>query len=112
MHELVHAWKHLNNDDRCAIVDDSIEKSGEAQAPEREANERAAEIFIPRSVWRRSEALRKPSAKAINALAAELQISPAIVAGRVRRERRNCSLFSGLVGVRQVRHLFPNVKWS
>ncbi len=111
MHELVHAWKHLNNDNRRAIADENLEKADQTDALEREANERAAEIFIPKSVWRRSEACRKPSAKAINALAAELQISPAIVAGRVRYERRNFALFSGLVGVRQVRRLFPEVKW-
>jgi HTH-type transcriptional regulator/antitoxin HigA len=112
MHELVHAWKHLNDDNRRAIADENIEKSDQTEALEREANKRAAEIFIPRSVWRRSEAFRKPSAKVINALADELQISPSIVAGRVRHERRNFSLFSGLVGLRQVRHLFPDVKWS
>lgn len=112
MHELVHAWKHLNNDNRRAIADENIEKSDETEAVEREANERASEILIPRSVWRRSEAFGKPSAKAIVALAAELQISPAIVAGRVRHERRNFSLFTGLVGLRQVRYLFPDVKWS
>jgi HTH-type transcriptional regulator / antitoxin HigA len=112
MHELVHAWKHLNNDNRRAIADENIEKSDHTEVLEHEANERAAEIFIPKSIWRRSEAFRKPSAKAINSLAAELQISPAIVAGRVRRERRNFSLFPKLVGVRQVRPLFPDVKWS
>ena len=47
----------------------------------------------------------------ILALAAELKISPAIVAGRVRHKRRNFSLFSGLIGLRQVRRLFPDVKW-
>jgi HTH-type transcriptional regulator / antitoxin HigA len=112
MHELVHAWKHLSNDNRRAIADESIETSGQTEVFEREASERAAEIFIPQSVWRRSEAFRKPSAKSIKALADELQISPSIVAGRVRREQRNFSLFSGLVGVRQVRRQFPDVKWG
>ena len=112
MHELVHAWKHLNNDTRRAIADENIEKFDQTEALEREANQRASEILIPKSVWRRSEAFLKPSAKAIVALAGELQISPAIVAGRVRHERRNFSLFSGLVGLRQVRQLFPDVKWS
>jgi HTH-type transcriptional regulator/antitoxin HigA len=112
IHECVHAWKHLNNDNRRAIADENIEKPDDAEALEREANERASEILIPRSVWRRSDAFRKPSAKAIVTLAGELQISPAIVAGRVRHERRNFSLFTGLVGLRQVRHLFPEVRWT
>ena len=112
MHELVHAWKHLNNDNRRAIADENIEKSDQTEALEREANELASEILVPQAVWRRSEAFRKPSAKAIIALAADLQMSPAIVAGRVRHERGNFSLFTGLVGLRQVRHLFPEVKWT
>lgn len=111
MHELVHAWKDLN-DDRRAIADENIGQSDPAETLERETNERAREILVPRSVWRRSEAFRKPSAKAIVALAAELQISPAIVAGRVRHERGDFSLFTGLIGLRQVRRLFPDVKWK
>jgi HTH-type transcriptional regulator / antitoxin HigA len=112
MHELVHAWKHLNNDDRRAVADENLDKPDRTGVLGHEASERAADIFIPKLVWRRSEAFRKPSAKAIHVLAAELQISPAIVAGRVRCERRNFSLFPGLVGRRQVRRLFAEVKWS
>ena len=112
MHECVHAWKHLNNDDRRAIADENIETPDDSEALEREANERASEILIPRAIWRRSEAFRRPSAKAIVTLASELQISPAIVAGRVRNERRNFSLFTGLVGLRQVHRLFPEVRWN
>jgi HTH-type transcriptional regulator/antitoxin HigA len=41
-----------------------------------------------------------------------LQISPAVVAGRIRHERRNYSLFSNLVGYRQVRTQFPEVRWG
>jgi HTH-type transcriptional regulator/antitoxin HigA len=112
LHECIHAWKHLNNDNRRAIADENIEKPDDTEALEREANDQASEILIPRSIWRRSEVFRKPSAKAIVALAGELQISPAIVAGRVRYERHNFSLFRGLVGLRQVRHLFPEVRWN
>jgi hypothetical protein len=38
-------------------------------------------------------------------LAAELQISPAIVAGRVRYERQDFTLFPELAGQRRVRAL-------
>jgi len=41
-----------------------------------------------------------------------LQIHPAIVAGRVRYERKNYSLFSGLVGYRQAQPQFPEIKWA
>lgn len=111
VHELVHVWKHLDPDSRRAIADENIEKALDSEAIEQEANDLATEILIPRSLWRRSEVFRRPSADAIEALAAELQISPAIVAGRVRHERQNYSLFSGLVGNKKVRVQFPEVNW-
>lgn len=112
IHELIHVWKHLDAESRRAIADENIEKADETEKIEREANDLAAEILLPRAIWRRSDAFRNPSAKAIHALAADLKISPAIVAGRVRHERKNYALFSALVGYRQVRAQFPEVQWS
>ena len=41
-----------------------------------------------------------------------MQLSPAIVAGRIRHERDNYALFSKLVGFRAVRAMFPEVRWT
>lgn len=112
IHELIHAWKHLNGTERRAIVDENKEKHSDADEIEQEANDRAAEILIPRAIWRRSDAFLNPTAKAIRALASELQISPAIVAGRVRYERRNYSLFAKLVCYGQARASFPELRWK
>lgn len=112
LHELVHVWKHLDRGDHKAIADENIERFDEDDKIEQEANAIASEILLPRSIWRRSEAFGNPSVKSIIALAAERQISPAVVAGRVRFERRNYALFSKLVGYRQVRAQFPEVTWS
>jgi HTH-type transcriptional regulator/antitoxin HigA len=113
VHELVHAWKHLGRDDHRAIVDENIEKhSSDNDQIEREANTLAAEILIPRATWKRSAAFMSPSIETIRALAAKEQISPAIVAGRIRFERQNYALFSKLVGYRQVRVAFPEVRWA
>ena len=112
IHELVHVWKHLDNNKHRAIVDEYIENFSETEAVEREANEIASEVLLPHSVWRRSDAFANPSTKTIQSLAADLQINPAIVAGRLRHEKRNFSLFSGLVGYRQVRTHFQEVHWS
>ena len=112
LHELVHAWKHLDPDKRRAVVDENIEKALDTEAIEQEANDRATDILIPHAIWRRSGAFRNPSTTTIRALAAELQISAAIVAGRVRYEKKNYSLFSGLVGYRQARAHFPEVRWD
>lgn len=111
IHELVHVWKHLDMNKCPTIVDENIEKSDDTQKIEREANDLAAETLLPHAIWRRSEAFSKPSSKSILELASRLQISPAIVAGRVRYERKNYSQFSNLVGYRSVRPLFPEVHW-
>lgn len=112
IHELVHAWKHLDPAKCPAIADENIEKADDSEAIEREANDLASEILIPAAIWRRSAARLKPSAQSIQALARQLQIHPAIVAGRVRYERKNYSLFSGLVGYRQAQPQFPEIKWA
>ena len=112
IHELIHVWKHLDPIKRRAIADENIEKADDTESIEREANELAGDILIPQALWRRSAARLKPTAQSIHALARELQVHPAIVAGRVRYERKNYSLFSGLVGYRQAQLYFPEVHWA
>jgi len=113
MHELVHAWKHLDQDKHRAIADENIEKPSKDQSDiEREANDLAAEILIEKAAWRRSHAHLSPSVRSIQEFATQMQISPAVVAGRIRYERGNYALFSKLVGYRAVRVMFPEVKWS
>jgi len=109
-HELVHAWKHLPEKE-WVITDEGIEEGAEDDAKEAEANRIARDAFIPRATWKRSEAYLKPSAATIRALAEKLQIHPAVIAGRLRKERTGYGNFSGLVGQKQVRKLFPEVKW-
>lgn len=106
MHELVHAWKHLPEMD-FVITDESIEEGAEDDAKEVEANRIARDAVIPRISWKRSEAYLKPSVATIRALAEKLQIHPAVIAGRLRKERTGYGNFSGLVGQKQVRKQFP-----
>lgn len=110
-HELVHAWKHLPEKE-WVITDEGIEDGAEDDAKEAEANRIARDAFIPRAGWKRSEAYLKPSVESIRALAHKLQIHPAVIAGRLRKERTGYGNFSGLVGQKQVRKHFPEVKWG
>ena len=111
MHELVHAWKHLPKWD-VAITDERVEEGNDDDdAKEAEANRLARDMFIPRMHWKRSEAFLHPSEETVRALADRLHICPAIVAGRIRREKTGFSALTELVGNRQVRRLFPEVKW-
>jgi HTH-type transcriptional regulator/antitoxin HigA len=110
VHELVHAWKHLS-DSKFAITDEELESERDDDAAEAEANRLAREAFIPRSLWKRTEAFLRPSTATIQALGNKLQINPAIIAGRLRREKVGYAALSKLVGQRRVRRLFADVAW-
>lgn len=112
VHELIHVWKHLDTNEYRAIVDERIEEREDSEGIEQEANRLAADFLIPRAQWKRSDAYLKPTAASIQEFARQLQISPAIVAGRIRHERRNYALFTPLVGHHQARIQFPDVSWS
>jgi HTH-type transcriptional regulator/antitoxin HigA len=103
-HEIAHIWKHVNSNE--AFLDD-LDASSEDRK-EAEANRLATEAFIPRVQWRRSDAYASPNIDTIERFARDLKIHPAIIAGRLRRESGNYSLFSDLVGQNQVRRLFPS----
>ncbi|MBI2931631.1 MAG: ImmA/IrrE family metallo-endopeptidase [Planctomycetes bacterium] len=110
-HELAHVLRHLPSANEEVFVDDlDILTSGDRR--EREADRIASDILIPPAAWRRSTARTHATPEAAVELAAELRIHPAIVAGRMRRERQDYRILSGLVGNGQVRGLFAYAKWK
>lgn len=104
LHEVVHIWKHL--DSQNAFLDD-LEVSSEDQR-EAEANRLARDAFIPRLIWKRSDAFIFPSKESIDKLSRELKIHPAIIAGRLRKENKNYCIFNDLIGQGEVKKLFYN----
>lgn len=102
MHEVAHLWKHLP-DDKSAYVDDLSRNSEDSR--EAEANKIAAESFIPRLVWRRSDAYLKPSHASVEKLSHDLRIHPAVIAGRIQRERGDYSILRELLGQNEVRRI-------
>lgn len=102
LHEVAHLWKHV--DDQEAFLDD-LDASSEDRR-EAEANRLAGEAFIPRILWRRSDAFISPSKASIEKLAKELRIHPAIIAGRLRKESGNYGLFTDMLGHGQVKNCF------
>jgi len=104
LHELVHVQKHLRNNEDVYL--DDLEYDLKNDLKEKEADKLAREAFVPRSIWKRSEAFVLQTEKGILDLAKQLNIHPAIVAGRIRFETGNYSKFSGLVGQGEVRKLF------
>jgi antitoxin component HigA of HigAB toxin-antitoxin module len=106
LHELAHVGRHLGGG-QATFFDDlgarGFRAPGSADRREREADEWAEEALIPIAAWTDSAARRTGSASAVIGLAAELHIHPAIVARRIRRERRSPRLLSHFVGRGEVR---------
>ncbi|WP_076594088.1 ImmA/IrrE family metallo-endopeptidase [Herminiimonas arsenitoxidans] len=102
LHEVAHLWKHVDHDETFL---DNLDSSSEDRR-EVEANRIAKEALIPRVAWKRSDAYLYPSAESIDKLSRELRIHPAIIAGRIRKERENYTLFNDLIGHYQVRKHF------
>lgn len=105
LHELAHIVLHLSGDSEKVFID-SIEDEDPAESEiEAEANAFAKDSFIPRDAWHRSDAFRFGTDSAIVALAKKFEIHPAIVAGRLRFERKRYQTFSQLLGAGQVRNV-------
>lgn len=78
----------------------------EAQAvdeQEAEADAFASNMLIPEERWRRSTARIASSSQVIEKFAKELGVHPAIVFGRIQKERNDYSLFSQKIGRKTVR---------
>jgi len=106
LHEAVHIWKHVDSD-LDAFVDDLNTVSEDRR--EAEANRLAGEAFIPRLIWKRSDAFISPRKDTIEKLARELRIHPAIVVGRLHKDTGNYALFNSMVGHRQVRNMLEPI---
>lgn len=111
LHECAHVVRHLASAgtvDTVEYFDDlDVEDAGDAR--EREADTFARESLVPSAQWKASAVAFAPSVDAAVALAEEVGVSPAVIAGRVRHEKRNFRLLSPLVGTGKVRRLFPEV---
>lgn len=97
LHEIGHIKKHMSGLKGQVFLDD-FDALGERDETESEADAFARDAFIPRDVWRRSDAYRLKTKPAILGLAGKLGIHPAIIAGRLRYETNDYSLFPELVG--------------
>ncbi len=109
VHELIHVSRHLGKtgvifiDDLDEKIDDPIEK---------EADMMTSDILIPKRTWQTSHAKLQRTPSAINELAHQLGIHPAIIAGRIRHEENNYAILKDYVGYHKVRNLFPDIDWN
>jgi HTH-type transcriptional regulator/antitoxin HigA len=101
LHEIGHAILHYQTGLATGFFDQIDAPSIDEQ--EAEADLFATSILIPEEKWRRSKARIATSADVIEKFAREISVNPAIVFGRIRRERNNYSIFSGKIGQGTVR---------
>jgi HTH-type transcriptional regulator/antitoxin HigA len=108
-HEIVHVIKHLHKGTIEGIFDNLNVK---AENIEQEADELAGEILVPEDKWNTALARYLRSKDSIVDFAQKLQIHPAIVAGKIRREAKNYMILTDVVGPGEVRKLFPDIDYS
>lgn len=104
-HELAHLYLHYNNKNEFFFVDD-LEINENLDRREIEADKLAEEILIPNMYWEKIIKNEIPSKETIIEYADKLRISPAIIAGRIRKYKNNYRLYSSLIGQGEVRKLF------
>lgn len=105
-HELGHVLLHFNHGLDIGFVD-NLDVSGTTK-PEREADLFAQSALIPEQTWETSPARFSKSPDMVRKLAQTLGIHPSIVAGRIRKERSDYTIFTDLVGNGEVYQLFTH----
>lgn len=105
LHEMSHVYKHLSDQDQ--FIDNLDVRSPDDQK-ENEADKIASESLISRQIWQRSNTSALRNKAAILALAKQLDIHPAIVAGRIRYETDDYSKFAHLVGNGEVKKILKD----
>lgn len=103
MHELGHILLHLQKNPKNVFVDSLEEEDLFESEIEAEADAFAKDMLIPRDIWMRSDAYRIGNVSSIKALSQELNINSAIVAGRLRFEKKMYKKYSHLLGQNKVR---------
>jgi HTH-type transcriptional regulator/antitoxin HigA len=102
-HELAHVALHLRKEDLGACVDDF--ESDSSDTVETAANQMAQDALIPGSEWQDMQSHHGALEPKVHDLARRMRIHPAIIAGRLRRERSDYRILAGTVGQGKVRGL-------
>jgi HTH-type transcriptional regulator / antitoxin HigA len=105
-HELGHVFRHRDRGLKEGFFDE--EGASSLSELESEADEFAESAFIPNEVWRKSFVRFTKVGGQVMQFAKERRISSAVVAGRIRRERKDWTLFSDLVGQGSLRKMMSS----
>jgi len=109
MHELAHIALQYDTD--VNLFYDDLDNA-DTNKLEKDADELAGEALIPKAKWENSPAKLIPSPIAAESLAKELEIHPAIVAGKMRHEGGRYQYLNAIVSGTKVRQHFPVLNHS
>lgn len=109
LHELAHLWLHFQKTEFQQFFDDLDASANELET---EADNFASEALVPNDIWETAVARYLRTSDSIIQLATELGVSPALIAGRIRKEANNYIILNGLIGLGLVRRQFPEVKFG
>jgi HTH-type transcriptional regulator/antitoxin HigA len=104
LHEIGHLKLHIRLGEYAAIFDDN--DSPAADKVEQDADYFAQEALIPEANWNLAVSRFTRNEKAVVADAKRFGVAPAVIAGRIRRDANDYTLFRSLVGNGEVRRQF------
>lgn len=104
LHEIGHLKLHIRLGEYAAIFDDN--DSPAADKVEQDADFFAQEALIPEANWNLAVSRFTRNDKAVVADAKRFGVAPAVIAGRIRRDANDYTLFRTLVGNGEVRRQF------
>lgn len=104
LHEIGHLKLHIRLGEYGAIFDDNDAPA--VDEVEKDADYFAQEALIPERNWNLAVSRFTRNEKAVLADAKRFGVSPAVIAGRIRRDANDYTLFRTLVGNGAVRRLF------
>ncbi len=107
-HELAHVYLHLNKTNYAFFDDIESEHSQNENQQEYTANQLSRDLLIPPEDWqkKKDELINTINERLVENAAKKWNISPAIVAGRVRWEKQDYSILGNLLGSGTVRKMF------
>jgi HTH-type transcriptional regulator/antitoxin HigA len=105
LHECAHVFLHYHSGLAAGFFDEDLEQD-KADDMEKEADQFASSMLIAAELWRTSPVRIAKSPTAIEEFSRRAKINPAIVFGRIRKERNDYKLFSDRVGHGKVRGFF------
>jgi HTH-type transcriptional regulator/antitoxin HigA len=108
LHEVAHIGRHIDRGEGESFIDDLTLRDvgrGREDSRELEADEWAEEALVPNDAWEAAAARENPTPSAVLSLAKTLNVAPAVIAGKIRHERKNYRMLSHFVGSGEVRRL-------